>query len=205
MIYRFAFAAVALTLLPAVGKSAIIVSVDMDSATPGIQNTIESAPGSTITAGLFMELTGQTTIATYNFSVQYDTSELSLVSRAETPSALTGLTELDASNPNQTNNGLLLRFDGTTFGNGPAAPFGPVRIGEVVFNALNPTGGAADIDITAGRFEPAFDLFFENNFNEVTNVTFVGGSVTTAIPEPSSILLLSLVGTCGAIYRRRRS
>lgn len=187
------------------GWSAIVISVDMDAATPGIQSNFEGIAGSTLTAGLWMELTDSTSIATYNFSVEYDTTELTFQSRSETPANLTGLSELDASNPVNTATGRLLRFDGTTFGNGPVAPFGPVKIGEIVFSTLTPSGGAADFDVTPGRFEPIFDMFFDNASGDVTNaVTFNGGSFSAvAVPEPTSISLVGLALFTGAFRRRR--
>jgi hypothetical protein len=193
-------------VLPAsVGRSEIIISVDMDAATPGIQSVLEGTPGTTITAGLWMQLTGSTSIATYNFSVEYDRTELTFQSRIETPNALTGLSELDPSNPVESNIGRLRRFDGGTFASGPVAPFGPVKIGEIVFSTLVPSGEAADFDVTPGRFEPLFDTFFDNGFNEVTSlVTFVPGSFTAiAIPEPTSMTLLGLAIASGAFVRRR--
>jgi PEP-CTERM motif len=199
--------AMAGVLPSSIGRSEIIISVDMDAATPGIQSFMEGIPGTTITAGLWMQLTGSTSIATYNFSVEYDRSELTFQSRSETPGVLTGLSELDTSNPVDTSNGRLRRFDGGTFATGPVAPFGPVRIGEITFSTLAPTGGTGDFDITPGRFEPLFDTFFDNAFNEVTNtVTFNPGSfVATAIPEPTSMTLLGLAIASGAFLRRRQA
>ncbi len=200
------FLALSSVLPISTGRTEIIVSVDMDAATPGIQSSFQGTPGSTLTAGLWMQLTAATSIATYNFSVEYDRTELTFQSRSETPGNLTGLSELDTSNPNETATGRLRRFDGGTFASGPVGPFGPVKIGEIVFSTLNPAGGPADFDVTPGRFEPLFDTFFDNGFAEVTSlVTFNGGSFSVAaIPEPSSLSLLGLTIFAGA-FRRRRS
>jgi hypothetical protein len=186
------------------GRSAIVLSVDMDLLLPGIQSNIERGAGSTVTAGLLMELTGTTSIATFNYSVQYDFNELVFQSRSETPHTLTGLAELDFSNPNDTLTGRLRRFDGTTFGNGPVGPFGPVQVAELVFTVPNnPTGGPGDVDIIPGLFEPTFDSFFDNGFAEVTGqVSFNGGSVSFApIPEPTSLLLV--IGLGSVVFARR--
>jgi hypothetical protein len=193
------------SLLPiSTGRSEIIISVDMDSATPGIQSNFEAMPGTTLTAGLFMQLTGNTSIATYNFSVEYDRTELTFQSRSETPGNLTGLSELDPSNPVETSNGRLRRFDGGTFASGPTGPFGPVRIGEISFLITNPVGGPNDFDVTPGRFEPLFDTFFDNGFNEVTGlVTFNSGSLSV-IPEPTSLSLVGIALLVGGVSRRRR-
>jgi hypothetical protein len=204
--FVFAMSLLAVCMLGGVARSAIVLSVDMDLATAGIQENLVTSQGSTVTAGLFMELTGTTSVATFNYSVQFDRNELSFVSRRETPDVLTGLVEIDASNPNDLAAGILRRFDGTTFGNGPVGPFGPVKVGELVFTANTITGGPTDFDILPGRFEPTFDSFFDNGFAEVTaQVTFRGGSVSLAvIPEPTSVGLVFIGCAISAFGSRRR-
>lgn len=190
-----------------VGRSAIVLRVDMDPATPGIQDNIVATPGTTLTTGLFMELTAPTSLAVYNFSVQFDTNELTFQSRSETPEVLTGLSELDATNPNNISTGRLFRFDGGTFSaaGGPTGPFGPVKVGEINFLASTPLGTATDIDVIPGLFEPSFDSFFDNPGAEVTSqVTFFGGSVSLAvIPEPTSMGLV-FIGCAVASFAARR-
>ncbi len=194
-------------MLGGVGRSAIVLRVDMDLATTGIQTNLVATPGSTVTAGLFMELTAPTSLSVYNFSVEFDRNELTFQSRSESPEALTGLSELDTTNINNISTGRLFRFDGGTFAatGGPTGPFGPVKVGEIVFLASAPTGAATDIDLTPGRFEPLFDTFFDNLGIEVTNqVTFFGGSVSVAnIPEPASMGLV-VIGCAVAVFGARR-
>jgi hypothetical protein len=180
---------------------AIIVSVDLDDATPGIQNNRIFGAGQSVTAGVFMELTSPSNLAIYNFSVRYDTSELTFVSRAE--SAFGVLTETDTTNPVNTTTGTIFRIDGSTFGPAQTAPFGPTRVATLVFTTTNPTGGINDIDIIAGLFQSADDLFFDNAFNNVnTTVTFNGASIS-AVPEPGSVMLLA-AGGAGLFWFRRR-
>lgn len=179
----------------------------MDALTPGIQSTFAGQAGATLTAGLWMQLTGTTSLAVYNFSVEYNRNELTFQSRSETPAALTGLSELDSSNGHNISTGQLYRFDGGTFAatGGPTAPFGPVKVGEVVFSTLNPAGSPGAIDVAPGRFEATFDTFFDNLGAEVTNlVTFNGGTFVVAIPEPTSLSLLGLSASVCSIFRRRR-
>jgi len=194
-------------MLGGVGRSAIVLRVDMDLATPGIQSNLVTTPGSMVTTGLFMELTAPTSLAIYNFSVEFDRNELTFQSRSETPETLTGLSELDTTNGNNISTGRLFRFDGGTFAatGGPTGPFGPVKVGEIVFLASAPTGTGTDIDVTPGRFEPLFDTFFDNPGVEVTNqVTFVGGSVSF-VPEPTSMGLVVLGCAMASFGARRRA
>ena len=196
-------------LMGSVGRSGIVLRVDMDLLTPGIQSNVEKTAGSNVTAGLMFELTGSTSIGDYNFSVQFDTNELLFVSRSETPGTLPGLVESDNDLGRQVPlNGLLRRFDGSAFGggSGPTGPFGPVKVGEVSFTVIAPVGGPTDNDIIAGIFEllpTPFDQFIDNGRIDITSqVTFFGGSVSIAIPEPASFMLLAT--SLLAMFRFRR-
>ena len=192
-----------------IGWPDIIVSVDMDPVANGIQSNVSGSIGSEIRAGLWLQLTGTTSISGYNFSVQYDTAELTFQSRTETPSVLTGLSELDFSNPTDSATGILRRFDGGTFNpaGGPSGPFSAVKIGEIVFLAKSPSGSVSDFDVTPGRFEASADRSFDNNFSEITTlITFNGGSFTpvAVVPEPTSMSLIGLTVLISAFRRRRR-
>ncbi|MDZ4849120.1 MAG: PEP-CTERM sorting domain-containing protein [Pirellulaceae bacterium] len=188
----------------------IVIRIDMDSVLPGIQSTVLALPGATITAGLWMELTSPSSISSYNFSVRYDSNELTFASRSETPGNLTGLSEIDngaAEAAPYTINGVpgmvLSRFDGATLGNGPVGPFGPVKVAEVNFTSSAIAGDLLDLDIVPGTFDTLFNEFFDNNGNFVNaNIQFFGGSVT-AVPEPSSMMLLG-GATAALAWRRNR-
>lgn len=205
--------------MSAVSYAAVIVSVDMDLASPGIQSTLETTPGSNVSFGLVLSLTSPTSLSAYNLSFRYDNSELTYVtgSRQEFASnvPVTGggaFSETDTANQLSPFSivgvpGLVLsRFDGVTTGQGPTGPFGPVLIAQASFTATAPVGNASDIDVLPGLFEAAFNENFDNSSNLLLGSDFVfnGGSLTlSTIPEPTSLLLMSFAGF-GLTFARRR-
>jgi hypothetical protein len=180
----------------------LIISVDLDDA-PLLQTSREFSSGQTFTAGIFMEMTAPTTLGVYNFSVRYDTTELSYVSRTEFGFGLLG--ESDTSNGVNTTTGTIFRIDGAALGPaGQVTPLGPVRVASLVFTTLSPTGGIADIDIIGGLFQTDDDLFFDNDFSNITTQVVFQGASITAVPEPSSFALMAIsVGAWAYGIRRR--
>ncbi len=188
--------------LSAASYASIIVSVDMDLATAGIQNSATAQVGGTYTAGLFMQLTADgnaTTLGNYNYSVGFTNANLRMTARTET--SFGSLNPIDNSNPINNTTGRALRFDGVDFGAGQLTPLGPVQIGTVTFDVI----GAGNSTITPGTFETAFDLFVAaNGITNLTNqVVFNGGTLVTAVPEPTSVVLVG-VGLVGLALGRRR-
>jgi hypothetical protein len=182
-------------------------------AVPNSARGVTATLGETITARVFAQLTAPTSLATYVFTMEYDRNELSYVagSRAETPSNLPGLSELDTTNAVNTafnaTSGRLFAIDGNTFGTGPTAPLGPVQIATATFTASNPFGllDGSDFDIRVGAFNTGIDGIFDNSFTDLIQagqVTFRSGSVA-AVPESSSLILLTIVGLGLSRLRRR--
>lgn len=198
-------------------KADVIITMDMNPSLSGIQNTIEASSGDTITAGIYLSLSGPTSLSAYNVAFRYDDSEVVYLpgSRQESagnvigPGGAFGQTD-SANNVNPftipTVPGLVLsRFDGVTTGEGPSGIYGPVLIGQASFTVNSPSGNASDIDFLPGLFEVAFNENFDNLGNLLTaaNFQFIGGSVIAAVPEPSSLLLLLTFST-GIVFTRRR-
>jgi hypothetical protein len=212
------FSAIGLAILaayvsPSPSRADIILSVDLDPATPGIQSNGDFAPGQTITADIVMNLSGNSTLSAYQFSLRFDRNELTFVSRSETAPPGFGFFETDASNGNNlatsSDQGLLYRF-GADSGAGPIAPAGPFVVASAVFTARNATGGLGDIDIAPGKFEDGLDDFLANGtFLPIPNsqLVFNGASITpvAAIPEPTSLSLIGMTLLIGASFRRQRS
>jgi hypothetical protein len=209
-------------LLASNARAGVILSVVLNPsytptsgiAVPNSALGVTAVSGETITARVFAQLTAPTSLATYVFTMEYDRNELSYVagSRAETPSNLPGLSELDTTNAVNTafnaTSGRLFAIDGNTFGTGPTAPLGPVQIATATFTASNPSGllDGSDFDIRVGAFNTGIDGFFDNGFTDLIQagqVTFQNGSVS-AVPEPTSLLLMSAAGLGFTLARRRR-
>ncbi len=187
-----------LLLLVSVGQSAIIVSVNVN---PG-SSTGAFAPGSVVTADVFLELSEATdSLGVYTFGVEYDQSELSYVGRQDF--TFGALNERIANSPAEPL-GRVSNINAYTLGAGQSGVFGPIRVASLTFNAINPNGGVGDLDLRPGFYDPGADGFFSSTFQDVTgSVTFNGASVT-AVPEPASIAVLAIAGAAGTYYRRRR-
>ena len=186
------------------GQAGYIVSVDVDDIVAGIQSNQSFFPGATVTAGVFLELTAPSTLSSYNFTVRYDTTELSFVSRSESNFGI--LAELDTSNAVNTVTGNIFRIDGGTLGS-QTSPFGPTRIATLVFIATNPSGGAGDIDITPGLFEAGQNAFFDGTGTNLSNSVVFNGASISAVPEPSSLWMTGafVAVILGVWYVRRIS
>lgn len=182
-------------------EAILIVSVDMDPGTPGIQTT-NATPlhvGDTITANLFLELTGNTSLALYNYSVEFGTA-LEYVSRTELPLAA-NYAEFDFHNTVTSN--AALRFDGGTFGPAAAGPLGPNQIGSITLRVIGPGTANVTPGVTA---DPNFDFFIDDAGAVIAPslLTFNGGTVNiAAVPEPSSMALLATAGIGTWMARRR--
>ena len=73
------FLYLALLCLCALGAEAdVIVSIDLDRDTPGIQSVLAATPGQAINAAVVLQLTNSSNLTGYDFSVRFRTDELDL-------------------------------------------------------------------------------------------------------------------------------
>jgi hypothetical protein len=183
-------------------KAGLIFEIDLDPAI-GIQNTRAVAPGDTVTADVWLSIDGTTSLSSYSFSMSWNVAELNATGRNESrppgmsPVALPGLKTFNQAT------GKAFYFDGFTFDAGPTSGFSQ-RIATMTFNATNPTGLSTEIDVSLGAFNVGVDAFFDNGGNPIGQVTFRGGSIT-AVPEPSTLILVGLAASStGAVAWRKR-
>lgn len=183
----------------------LVLSVDLDPLLPGVQSSRAYSIGETVQASFILELTAPTRISAYSFSVRYDTTELTFVTRSESAPNITGWSE---TNPNSAGSasGLLFNFD--AFGPTLVGPRGPFVVGTTSFTAIAPSGSSGELDIEVGAFNPVagFDGFL-NDANPPqlltpNEVSYVSASVN-AVPEVSSTSAI-LFGCAACFVRRKR-
>ncbi len=193
---RLLFALASLALAPA--SHAALLALDLDPGTIGIQNTIVAAPGQTFAAELifFPDAAG---VSRWKFSVNFDTTELSLLgnpaSTTATPPAGFFGGSIDLVD---TSLGRVWGYfaQAITPGSGPTS--GSIPIGTIHFTVTTPlTDGFADL--TPGFFNPGIDGALDNLGNLLTP-TFQPAYVNV-VPEPASAALLSLGALLLAVRR----
>lgn len=179
----------------------LILSVDLDSVTPGVQstNTVPLLVGDQITATIYLEMTSPSTLGIYEFGVQYGTA-LSLVGRSEPVWTAGWSSDADPTNVNTP--GFADRFDGfANSANGQTTAVAASPVATLTFQVVGP----GTTFITPGFFDPNFDFLIAANGDDVTaNGINIGGNVNVAaVPEPSSMALLATAGIGGWVARRR--
>ena len=165
-------------------RADMIVSIDFDPITPGIQNSITVMQGQSLSANIVLQYSDAVGLDSYQFSVSFDDN------------ALTGLTVVQfapsgfeeyAGNP-VISGSVITPFNGASIdvSNGPAS-IAPTIVGTLELSA---GVGLGDFFITPYE-DGLFDGSFTNDFM-LPPITpqFNFGTVTiTAIPEPSAMVL----------------
>jgi len=212
--------------------AAITVSIDWDNTLIGIQNTTTANVGDTVTASIVFLIDGASSISSFEMSTRFSSNDLSFINGSRVDSGFNAfpfLTNLSAAgDPTQNiqdtmftdpqfptgTYGENIFIAGNSIGNAPPN----VGIGPDAISAPNPfvvstfqftvLDGANGLVLIPGNFADGvnkFDVFFDNIGDDVTaSVIFQGGSLTvTAVPEPSTLALLSTVVVAGGIRRYR--
>jgi hypothetical protein len=182
------------TAIPA-APAALMVSVDMDTATPGIQSSISVLPGAALSVDLWATVDAAG-LSSFSISSVFDTTELSL-----NPPG--GLAPFVAPMENNAL-GQVYSFNAGTFGAGPVST--SFVFGSISFTAPTPvTNGANDVSVGYFNAPGLVDDAFDNaGISLAPGTVFVGGKVDV-IPEPSNALIgLSCLLCLGFLRSRTR-
>jgi hypothetical protein len=182
-------------------RADLILYVDFDPHTDGIQNSLTILQGDSFTANLILEFSGVTSggLDSYRFSVGFDSTAMSFGSANSIP--LAGFTPTSSS-PELVGLNQVTPFEASSLdiGNGPATPLSAL-VGSIDFTA----GMTLGTFIVAPYEDDLLDGSFDNQLNQITPM-FNSGSVTiTAVPEPSSMcLMLTVLPMAAAFHQRSR-
>jgi hypothetical protein len=176
----------------------VTVSVDMDTATAGVQDTRIVAPGDAFSVDLLIDIDAGG-LSAYSVSADIDSVELTVGTATElTPAPYSNVTGGVAS----TVATRVSEFEGFTFAI-PAPSSTTIKIGTIDFTV--PLGGA--IDDGLADVEPALisvnDLLLDDAGLDVLDPAFEPGYVVP-IPEPGTLALLALGSGIPWLRRARR-
>ena len=187
--------------------AAVLVSVDMDPLTVGIQDTLTVALNQIFSIDLVVTADADG-LSSYGISALFDNAELTLNGVPDAaaatellPSGFTFNFGPGVSSASQAL-GQVYTFEAATFGSGPVSS--SFVIGSISFKATAPlTDGL--LDVTPGLFNVGVDGIFDNaSGDKGPTATFAGGKVNV-VPEPASAALLAGGMAMMLGLRRRRS
>lgn len=191
------FALMTLGNLAGTVKADLILSIDLDPAASGIQNTLNLQGAIPFQVDLYLELDNLSSLDSYRASVQFDVAGIQYVDSVSLP----------LQNYSIFAGGLGVRGDlvgpfeavSNTFGAGLTAPFGPMLIGSLTFKPLAPG------QFLIAPFEdPQLDGSYDSNFNQLVS-SLRGGVVTiSSVPEPNCLALLGIGLATSLLSHRSR-
>ena len=187
----------------AAASAAVVVAVDMDISTPGIQAVRTVTLNEIFTVGLIMTADAAG-VSSYGVSVNFDNAELTLsgapASTELLPALFTGNVNPGVNSESQAL-GQIRTFEAFTFAAGPVSS--SFTIGTISFKATAPVTDAF-LDVTLGLFNVGIDGIFNNAGGDLgPGAVFVGGLVNV-VPEPASAALLAAGVCAGLVFPRRK-
>lgn len=190
-------------IMPA--SAGLMVSVDMDTVTPGIQSSIGVLPGAAFSVDLWATIDADG-ISSFSISTTFDTTELSLnppAGPAASQPALPG-TLLPIVAPVESNAlGQVYSFNGGTLGLGPVST--SFIFGRIAFTAPTPvTNGINDVNVGYFNLPGAIDDAFNNAGASLSGMTVFAGGLVNVVPEPSGAAFLVIFLACASVSRRKR-
>ena len=179
----------------------VTLSVDMDTASPGIQFIRSAAAGETFAVDLVLTV-GPGGVSSYGVSAFFDTNELFLALPASAnasplPGGLSSFSAPVEATP------FVYTFNAATFGAGPVST--SFTFGTINFT-VQPGGAIGDAlaDVTLGLYSAGVDGLFDSVGAPVVP-TFADGYVGPPVPEPGAGMLLAGGMAMTWLLTRRRS
>ena len=158
-------------LLAKPGWGAVVVDLDLDPATPGVQDSLLVAPGAAVTAAVVITVDAGG-LSSYAVSAEFDSLELDLAASPAATELLpagfdANITPGVESETEDVGGGVgqVLTFEAVAFGLGPAST--QFTAGTIQFTAPNPTDGGP-YDVESGAFNLSVDGAFDNSGLPVT-------------------------------------
>lgn len=191
-------------------KADFVFEIDMDLHQSGVQSVRQAASGETFDIGLLLTLNGSSALAAFAMAIQFDASELR-VNSVDISGRPTGFAQDDSVSINNTT--------------GVVEPISGLNWNSI--NDLQPgySGYLARLNVTTlfpddslshdlrPYFRSSLDgVLRSDNFAAPLGVTpgdggvfFYGGRISgvTAVPEPTSLVLVTAVGVFGLVRSRR--
>jgi len=226
MFQRIIFLTSLFTLLScSIVRAELVVDVSFGPVTDPIQSSGIFNVGDTVTANIFLQVDGlgfpvSTSLSAYNFSLRFDPTMLGFVNLSQIKTTFAGLVSNSAIinnvivDPFNSARSILTHFEGasSTAGTGAFPSNGRGLVGSAQFTVLAPLAGGSTL-ITAGLFDNNNDLFFNVGDQLIADGTVVpkinngvsfNGATVSAVPEPTSMALVAVIGLVGIAHRRFR-
>ncbi len=179
----------AASLVASLAHADVILSIDLDLSTNGVQNTITATNGGNFQAGIVLEVNGGSTVSGYIFALGFDNPELSIANF--TPNLPGGFFSVNtAVTTNSSPEGTVTPIEGLTLG-APLSNFTQ----QIATFTIQPQNLANDGTDIIAKFISGQGQGISNAANNpiplgVTagdgGVFFNGGTINiSAVPEPS--------------------
>jgi len=176
----------------------IVFAIDLDTDVPGVQSTRQARPFQTFDAFLTLSLTGDTRVSGYTISISFNPDEIDILAVDDSlrPDGWFSLAD-PTRNDSQSRIELINAGSFGFIDSGFSSP-----IAKLTLESRNPFLGNTELNIMPGFFNVNIDGVIDENGAPITTGVQFQGATVTAVPEPSTFFLSSVVA--GLFYFRRK-